>query len=107
MFVSRYAVFCHVLFYSFSTFSGSHWPCQAIRICRTFEFDIMRSGRPERRYDAGKAFDSVTEKIFVEIESLVSYTIHLEHHFKFPRLRVAPIRILARLWGEIFFLLAS
>ena len=66
----------------------------------------MRSGRPERRYDAGKAFDSVTEKIFVEIESLVSYIIHLEHHFKFPRLRVSPFEYL-RGFGEIFFLLAS
>jgi len=51
----------------------------------------MRSGKPERRHDAGKAVDSVTDEVFIENESLASCTIHLERQFKFPCLHsVAP-----------------
>lgn len=37
-----------------------------------FGFDLMRSGKPERRHDAGKAVDSVTEEVFIKNESLLA-----------------------------------
>lgn len=42
----------------------------------------MRSGKPERRHDAGNAFDLVTEEVFLDNESLASYTIYEERQFK-------------------------